>query len=431
MGYLDEVLWKRIHREGFPMAQIVLENVDKIYAGGVKAVNALNLEIRDGEFMVLVGPSGCGKSTALRMIAGLEDISGGSISIGDRVVNDLAPKDRDIAMVFQNYALYPHMTVESNLAFGLQLRGTPKAEIKKRVTEAAKMLGLESYLKRKPAALSGGQRQRVAMGRAIVREPRAFLMDEPLSNLDAKLRVSMRASLNQLHERLGVTTVYVTHDQVEAMTLGDRVCVLRDGRLQQVDTPQRLFDSPVNLFVAGFIGSPSMNFVVAALSRDGDAAHVEFAGFRLSVPAEVFANKPGLADYVGTKLILGIRPSDFEDSQHAKPEWPLIHVTSTVTEELGSEINVIFTIDAPPVQHQDTLALAQEAEGEEETAIPLLDNKALWTARVNARSHVRPGQDIELAIDTNSLHFFDPVSGLAIGHPEVVDAPFKVAPADA
>jgi multiple sugar transport system ATP-binding protein len=402
------------------MAQIVLDNVDKIYSGGVKAVDALSLEIRDGEFMVLVGPSGCGKSTALRMIAGLEDISGGEISIGDRVVNDLAPKDRDIAMVFQNYALYPHMTVESNLAFGLQLRGTPKPEIKKRVAVAAKMLGLEPYLKRKPAALSGGQRQRVAMGRAIVREPQAFLMDEPLSNLDAKLRVSMRASLNQLHERLGVTTVYVTHDQVEAMTLGDRVCVLRDGKLQQVDTPQRLFDSPVNLFVAGFIGSPSMNFVDAEFTRDGDTAHVEFAGFKLPVPADVFAAKPGLDGYIGTKLILGIRPSDFEDAAHAKPDWALVRVTSTVTEELGSEINVIFTIDAPPVQHQDTLALAQDAtEGEEEdTAIPLIDNKALWTARVNARSHVRPGQDIELAIDTASLHFFDPVSGLAIGHPD-------------
>jgi multiple sugar transport system ATP-binding protein len=413
------------------MAKIVLDSVDKIYAGGVKAVDGLNLEIRDGEFMVLVGPSGCGKSTALRMIAGLEDISGGEISIGDRVVNDLAPKDRDIAMVFQNYALYPHMTVQANLAFGLQLRGTPKPEIKKRVAEAAKMLGLEPYLKRKPAALSGGQRQRVAMGRAIVREPQAFLMDEPLSNLDAKLRVSMRASLNQLHDRLRVTTVYVTHDQVEAMTLGDRVCVLREGKLQQVDTPQRLFDSPVNLFVAGFIGSPSMNFVDATLSRDGGAAQVEFAGFELPVPADVFANKPGLDGYVGTKLILGIRPSDFEDAAHAKPDWALIRVTSTVTEELGSEINVIFTIDAPPVQHQDTLALAQDAtEGEEDTAIPLIDNKALWTARVNARSRVRPGQDIELAIDTHSLHFFDPVSGLAIGHPDT-EARVEAIAADA
>jgi multiple sugar transport system ATP-binding protein len=413
------------------MAQIVLDGVDKIYSGGVKAVDGLSLDIRDGEFMVLVGPSGCGKSTALRMIAGLEDISGGTISIGDRVVNDLAPKDRDIAMVFQNYALYPHMTVEKNLAFGLTLRGTPKAEIKKRVAEAAKMLGLEQYLSRKPAALSGGQRQRVAMGRAIVREPQAFLMDEPLSNLDAKLRVSMRASLNQLHERLGVTTVYVTHDQVEAMTLGDRVCVLRDGKLQQVDTPQRLFDNPVNLFVAGFIGSPSMNFVTARLVG-GDVVTAEFAGYKLPVPKDVFTAKAGLDRYVGREIILGVRPSDFEDAAHAKPDWSLIEVTSTVTEELGSEINVIFAIDAPPVEHQDTQALAQDAaEGDEAAvALPLLDNKALWTARVNARSHVRPGEHLELAIDTHSLHFFDPQSGLSIGHPDTIKAGTPVAVAD-
>ena len=248
------------------MAQIILDQVEKAYPGGVKAVDELSLDIADGEFMVLVGPSGCGKSTALRSIAGLEEITAGTITIGDRVVNDLPPKDRDIAMVFQNYALYPHMTVEQNLAFGLQLRKTPKDEIKRRVTGAAKMLGLEPYLRRKPAALSGGQRQRVAMGRAIVREPQAFLMDEPLSNLDAKLRVSMRASLNQLHERLGVTTVYVTHNQVEAMTLGNRVAVLRDGRLQQADTPQHLYEAPVNLFVAGFIGSPAMNFATGTWS---------------------------------------------------------------------------------------------------------------------------------------------------------------------
>src|SRR4051812_49295080 len=294
------------------MAKIVLDQVDKAYTSEAKAVNNLSLEIEDGEFMVLVGPSGCGKSTALRMIAGLEDITGGEISIGDRVVNDLAPKDRDIAMVFQNYALYPHMTVEQNLAFGLQLRGTPKTEIKKRVAEAAKMLGLDQYLKRKPAALSGGQRQRVAMGRAIVREPRAYLMDEPLSNLDAKLRVSMRASLNQLHDRLGVTTVYVTHDQIEAMTLGHRVCVLREGKLQQVDTPQRLFDNPVNLFVAGFIGSPAMNFVTAELVRDG-GPHIAFAGEKLPIPAATIDGRPGLRSYFDRKIILGVRPSDFED----------------------------------------------------------------------------------------------------------------------
>jgi multiple sugar transport system ATP-binding protein len=255
------------------------------------------------------------------------------------------------------------------------------------------------------------------MGRAIVREPQAFLMDEPLSNLDAKLRVSMRASLGQLHERLGVTTVYVTHDQVEAMTLGDRVCVLREGVLQQVDTPQNLFDNPVNLFVAGFIGSPAMNFVNAELVREGGEAHVSFAGYELPVPAEVFTAKPGLEDYAGRSLILGIRPSDFEDSGHSGQDWPTMQVTADVTEELGSEINVIFAIDAPPVEHKDTADLAQDAE-EDDSAIPLTDNKALWTARVNARSHVRPGQTLDLAVDTTRLHFFDPESGLAIGHPE-------------
>ncbi|WP_030167928.1 ABC transporter ATP-binding protein [Spirillospora albida] len=399
------------------MAKIVLDGVDKVYAGGVKAVDSLDLEIRDGEFMVLVGPSGCGKSTALRMIAGLEEISGGTVSIGDRVVNDLAPKDRDIAMVFQNYALYPHMTVEQNLAFGLKLRGTPKAEIKKKVAEAAQMLGLEQYLSRKPAALSGGQRQRVAMGRAIVRQPQAFLMDEPLSNLDAKLRVSMRASLSQLHERLGVTTVYVTHDQIEAMTLGTRVCVLREGVLQQVDTPQRLFDDPVNLFVAGFIGSPAMNFATAELTRGDGGARVAFAGYSLPVPDALFEDRPGLDGYLGRKVILGVRPSDFEDAAHADADWATLHARSSVTEELGSEINVIFAIDAPPVEHKDTADLAEDgADGEAELALPLTENRALWTARVNSRSHVRPGQEIDLAVDTKRLHFFDPASGLAIGH---------------
>jgi multiple sugar transport system ATP-binding protein len=399
------------------MAQIVLDQVDKIYSGGVKAVDALSLEIRDGEFMVLVGPSGCGKSTALRSIAGLEEISSGTIVIGERVVNDLPPKDRDIAMVFQNYALYPHMTVEQNLAFGLQLRKTPKSEIKRRVNEAAKMLGLDQYLKRKPAALSGGQRQRVAMGRAIVREPQAFLMDEPLSNLDAKLRVSMRASLNQLHERLGVTTVYVTHDQVEAMTLGHRVCVMRDGRLQQVDTPTALFDSPVNLFVAGFIGSPAMNFVTAGLVRD-DGLAVTFAGYRLAVPASVLDRKPGLDRYIGREVILGIRPSDFEDASLADPSWARMKVSAGVTEELGSEIHVIFTIDAPPVEHASIAEAAKGDEGEDEAAVALAGGKSLWTARVAARSPARPGAPIELAVDTSNLHYFDPVSGLSIGHPQ-------------
>jgi ABC-type sugar transport system ATPase subunit len=399
------------------MAQIILDQVEKVYSGGIKALDSLSLDVKDGEFMVLVGPSGCGKSTALRSIAGLEEITGGKIMIGDRVVNDLPPKDRDIAMVFQNYALYPHMTVEQNLAFGLQLRKTPKDEIKRRVDEAAKMLGLEQYLRRKPAALSGGQRQRVAMGRAIVREPQAFLMDEPLSNLDAKLRVSMRASLNQLHERLGVTTVYVTHDQVEAMTLGHRVCVLRDGRLQQVDTPQTLFESPVNLFVAGFIGSPAMNFVTAELVRD-DGPAVTFAGYRLAVPSDVLEAKQGLADYFGKKVILGIRPSDFEDASLGDGEWGTMQVSTGVTEELGSEIHVIFTIDAPPVEHASIAQATETRDDEEEATAALVGGKSLWTARVSARSRVKPGQPIQLGVDTNNLHFFDPSSGLSIGHPQ-------------
>jgi multiple sugar transport system ATP-binding protein len=398
------------------MAEIVLDRVSKVYSGGVAGVNDLSLEINDGEFMVLVGPSGCGKSTALRSIAGLEEITAGTISIGGRVVNNLPPKDRDIAMVFQNYALYPHMTVEQNLAFGLQQRKTPKPEITRRVTEVAKMLGIEEYLRRKPAALSGGQRQRVAMGRAIVREPRAFLMDEPLSNLDAKLRVSMRASLSQLHDRLAVTTVYVTHDQVEAMTLGHRVCVMRDGQLQQVDTPQALYDCPVNLFVAGFIGSPAMNFISAELVRD-DGPAVTFAGFRLPLPAGLLDAKPGLSGYLGRQVILGVRPSDFEDASLAEASWARIGVKANVIEELGSEIHVIFALDAPPLQHP-SISDAIAGDGEtDEAANVLAGGKSMWTARVAARSRVRPGEPIELAVNTSNLQFFDSDSGLSIGHP--------------
>ena len=398
------------------MAEIVLDRVSKVYSGGVAGVNDLSLEISDGEFMVLVGPSGCGKSTALRSIAGLEEITSGTISIGGRVVNDLPPKDRDIAMVFQNYALYPHMTVEQNLAFGLQQRKTPKAEITRRVTEVARMLGIEEYLRRKPAALSGGQRQRVAMGRAIVREPRAFLMDEPLSNLDAKLRVSMRASLSQLHERLAVTTVYVTHDQVEAMTLGHRVCVLRDGQLQQVDTPQVLYDNPVNLFVAGFMGSPAMNFVSAEMIREAGPS-VAFAGYRLPLPAGLLDAKPGLSGYLGRDVILGIRPSDFEDASLADAQWARIGVTANVTEELGSEIHVIFALDAPPIQHPSISDAVAGDDDADEAATMLAGGKSLWTARVAARSRVRSGQPIELAVNTANLQFFDPTTGLSIGHP--------------
>jgi len=402
------------------MAQIVLDQVDKVYAGGVKAVAELSLDIADGEFMVLVGPSGCGKSTALRLIAGLEEITDGTIQIDDQVVNDLPPKDRDIAMVFQNYALYPHMTVEQNLAFGLQQRKTPKDEIQRRVTSVAKMLGLEDYLKRKPAALSGGQRQRVAMGRAIVREPKAFLMDEPLSNLDAKLRVNMRASLSQLHDRLNVTTVYVTHDQIEAMTLGDRVCVLRDGMLQQVDTPQNLFSHPVNLFVAGFIGSPAMNFTMARLDRpdgsgpDAGKAVVSFAGYELPLPSEVISGKPGLEEYFGREVILGIRPSDFEDASLADAGWARMPVTANVTEELGSEILVMFLLDTPPVENRDTAALSADQD-EDEAGISLAEGKTLWTARASARSRISAGSQAELSVDTGNLHFFDPGTGLTIG----------------
>ena len=407
------------------MAQIVLDQVDKVFSGGVKAVNGLSLEIPDGEFMVLVGPSGCGKSTALRIIAGLEDITRGTVQIGDRVVNNLPPKDRDIAMIFQNYALYPQMTVAQNMAFGLQMRKTPKREIARRVQDAAKMLGLEPYLARKPAALSGGQRQRVAMGRAIVREPQAFLMDEPLSNLDAKLRVGMRASLTELHERLHVTTVYVTHDQVEAMTLGERVCVLRDGILQQVDTPQNLFDHPVNLFVGGFIGSPAMNLVTASVIRGDDGAAVTFAGHRLPIPESVVHTKPEIEAYVGRDVILGIRPSDFGDASLTEESWPRMPVLTHVTEALGSEIHVIFVVDAPPVQHKDVADLAPEDE-KDESAIPLHEGKSRWTARVNARSSVRAGDRIELGVDTRNLHFFDPDSGLAIGGVTAANSPSPI-----
>ena len=398
------------------MAQVILKELVKKF-DEVVAVRDVNLQIKDKEFIVLVGPSGCGKSTTLRMIAGLEEISAGEIYIGERLVNDLPPKDRDIAMVFQNYALYPHMTVEQNLAFGLQQRKTPKDETRRRVVSVAKMLGLEEYLKRKPASLSGGQRQRVAMGRAIAREPQAFLMDEPLSNLDAKLRVSMRGSLSQLHERLGVTTVYVTHDQVEAMTLGKRVCVLRDGKLQQVDSPQRLFDAPVNLFVAGFIGSPAMNFVTAELVRDTGPC-VVFPGHRLPIAEAVIDARPGLSRFFDQDVILGVRPSDFEDAELADAGWARMPVQADVTEKLGSEIHVIFTIDAPIVEHS---SLSQAISDEDDdSAIALAGGKSQWTARVSARSHVKPGERLDLAIDTSDLHFFDPDSGLAIGNP--VDA---------
>jgi multiple sugar transport system ATP-binding protein len=398
------------------MARIDLESVSKVYGGSVRAVNDLSLDIADGDFMVFVGPSGCGKTTALRMVAGLEDITEGTIRIGDRVVNDLPPKDRDIAMVFQNYALYPHMTVEENLAFGLQLRKTPKAEQQRRVQEAAKMLALEPFLKRKPAALSGGQRQRVAMGRAIVRNPQAYLMDEPLSNLDAKLRVTMRGQLAALHDRLGVTTIYVTHDQIEAMTLGTKVAVLKDGELQQVDTPQNLFDYPRNLFVATFIGSPAMNLAEAKLVRDGGPA-VAFADYKLPIPEQALRDRPGLEQYFDRAVIIGIRPSSFEDARFVSDDRPVIKADVTVSEELGSEVNVIFTVHAPPVHHDVMVAKFDKAAKDEVEAEELVGaGDSLWTARVNPKTDARPGRSIDLAVDASSIHYFDPDTGQAIGH---------------
>jgi multiple sugar transport system ATP-binding protein len=393
--------------------------VQKRYPGASsQAVTDLSLDIADGEFMVFVGPSGCGKSTALRMIAGLEDITGGTVAIGDKVVNDLPPKDRDIAMVFQNYALYPHMTVEDNLAFGLQLRKTPKDEQKRRVAEASKILGLDPFLKRKPAALSGGQRQRVAMGRAIVREPQAYLMDEPLSNLDAKLRVGMRGELARLHERLRVTTIYVTHDQIEAMTLGDRVAVLKDGQLMQVDSPQHLFEAPDNLFVATFIGSPAMNLVRARLVREGGPA-VVFADYKLAVPDEVISARQGLDRYLDAEVIVGIRPSSFEDATLVHEQgWATMKVDVDVTEELGSEVLLLFTIPAPLVTHEVMIAKFDKSAQDDAAAdVVAGEGRSPWTARVNPRTRAKAGRSVELAVDTRGLHFFDVDSGNAIGHP--------------
>ena len=385
------------------MSEIRLEQVGKVYAGDVRAVDDVTFTIGSGEFMVLVGPSGCGKSTLLRMIAGLEEVTEGQIWIGDREVSRLAPRDRDIAMVFQNYALYPHMTVAKNLGYGLKVRGTPKAEIARRVDEVATMLGLEDLRDRRPGALSGGQRQRVAMGRAIVREPAAFLMDEPLSNLDAKLRVDMRAELARLHERLAITTVYVTHDQVEAMTLGTRVAVMRDGTVQQVDTPQTLYREPTNLFVAAFIGSPSMNLVEAEVS---DGA-VDFAGFH--VPLSPDRLPAGVSS--GT-VILGIRPQDFTDARAVDSNLPKLEIEAAVVEELGSATHILFTIEAPPVDADSVRAASDDGE---RATLLATDRRTLFTAEVAEGTEVRPGDRLPLALDPARLHFFDPATGVSLG----------------
>jgi multiple sugar transport system ATP-binding protein len=382
------------------MSGIQVQAVTKVYPNGVKAIESLDLEVADGEFVVLVGPSGCGKSTLLRMVAGLEDVTYGSIVIGGTDVTEMAPQQRDIAMVFQNYALYPHMSVRDNLAYGLKIRKLRKREWQARVNEVAKTLGLEELLDRKPAALSGGQRQRVAMGRAIVREPKAFLMDEPLSNLDAKLRVSMRAELAKLHERLGVTTLYVTHDQVEAMTLGQRVAVLRDGTLQQFDTPHNLFHRPANLFVAAFIGSPSMNLVDARVCGDC----VRFADLELALPA----SSPvwGLE----RDVILGLRPTCFEHSNGATLDYPRCSVKPEVVEDLGDQYHVIFTVDAPRVSAE---AVRAAADTDDEGKL-FAEDRAVFTVVVDSRQGVSAGSELDLAVDNASLHFFDPGTGLAI-----------------
>ena len=392
------------------MGEINLGNVTKQYAGGVTAVDDLSLDVSDGEFLVLVGPSGCGKSTLLRVIAGLEEISTGTVRIGDVDVTNFAPRDRDIAMVFQNYSLYPHLSVRDNLAYGLKVRRTPKAEIRRRIEDVARLLHLEELLDRKPRQLSGGQRQRVAMGRAIVREPHAFLMDEPLSNLDAKLRVSMRSSLLQLHARLGVTTVYVTHDQVEAMTLGERVAVLSDGRLQQVDRPQVLYNQPANLFVATFIGSPAMN-VVEARIEGGD---VTFGDIRLPLAAD---RRPPLAD--GAAVILGIRPEDLEDASFADSIAPGLDADVEVVEETGADAYVIFPVDVPVADLRDKVA---ERELEEATLIR--EEKTLFTARVHPGTAAAPGSRLRLAVDPSRFFFFDPETGMNL----VPDAPATVRP---
>ncbi len=388
------------------MAQITLDGITKRYPDGYEAVSDMSLEIQDGEFVILVGPSGCGKSTALRMIAGLEDISDGQLRIGGDVVNDRAPKDRDIAMVFQNYALYPHMSVRDNMGFALKLRGLDKAEIDTKVMEAARVLDLEAHLDRKPAQLSGGQRQRVAMGRAIVRDPAAFLMDEPLSNLDAKLRVQMRTEVSRIQNQLGTTTVYVTHDQTEAMTLGDRVAVMRAGRLQQVGSPMELYNHPNNLFVAGFIGSPAMNFMPATV--EGDSVKLPVGDVRL--PREA---AEAVGHTAGKQLIAGIRPENFEDaavvSDELKQRGSTFRARIDVVESMGSELYAHFTVDSDQnIESQELRELAEDAGGGE---VPSSGTPGQIVARFDPESKVQEGQEAEIWVDAGRLHLFDPEDG--------------------
>ncbi len=378
------------------MATIGMERINKVYMNGFHAVHDLSLTVDEGEFMVLVGPSGCGKTTVLRMIAGLEDISSGELRFGEKLVNNLEPKERDIAMVFQNYALYPHMTVAQNIAFSLKLRKMPKGEIRQKVEEAANILGLTEWLDRKPKELSGGQRQRVAMGRALVREPSVFLMDEPLSNLDAKLRVKMRTEVRRIQERLGVATVYVTHDQTEAMTMGDRVAVLKDGALLQVDTPQALYDRPVNQFVGAFIGSPAMNLYQAEMANRGRS--LKLGSQVLTLPDTILVARPALSTYSGKQLTVGIRPEDLSARPHLSTSGNTLRCEITLVEALGSELMVHFTIDANLIQVEQVNSQEQD----------ILSDKNEGVARLDPSVPVKAGDKLTLEVKLERLHFFDP-----------------------
>jgi multiple sugar transport system ATP-binding protein len=399
------------------MATITFERVTKVYEDGTEAVRDLDLQIGDGEFMVFVGPSGCGKSTGLKMVAGLEAVSEGTITIGGRVVNELPPKDRDVAMVFQDYALYPHMTVFDNMAFALKVRKVGKTSIDGRVRDTAAILGIEELLNRLPKALSGGQRQRVAMGRAIVREPLAFLMDEPLSNLDAKLRVQMRAEIRRIQQDLGTTTIFVTHDQTEAMTMGDRVAVLKKGYLQQVDTPEALYEQPANLFVAGFIGSPAMNIVEATIVRENGSLAARFGSHRLELDPDHVAQRPALEAYEGRRIVIGIRPEHLEDERFAPgaPEGRRLRAKIELREALGSEVLAHFTVDAPPVLIEDTRELAREQEAAEALEEGVEHRVSNFVAKLDPRTEVRRGDTAQLVVDMSRLHLFDPEDGHRIG----------------
>jgi multiple sugar transport system ATP-binding protein len=408
------------------MAEIVLEGVTKVFADGTLAVDSVDLDIPDGKLIVLVGPSGCGKTTVLRMVAGLEDLTEGSIRIGKRVVNDVPPGDRDVAMVFQNYALYPHMTVYQNIALSLKIRKFKSETIEKRVREAAQILHLEELLPKRPRELSGGQRQRVAMGRAIVREPQAFLMDEPLSNLDAKLRVQMRSEILRIQQELKVTTMYVTHDQTEAMTLGDLVAVMKRGVLQQLASPQILYGRPVNIFVAGFIGSPAMNLVHATLTRSDAEVRVEFGPNRLRVPPEVVAARPALAGFEGREVVLGIRPEDMEDAALVAdgPADSTFPATIDLREEMGSDVFLHFNVDAPPVLTDDTRELASDLGSEvlQDLQEQASERRSAFIARASPETKARIGQKHEITVDARKLYFFDPATGRSIEGGQAVAA---------